>query len=127
MAGQSRPAIPRDVKRTGAMPDTASRPPLPPLPQSFDDPLGRKIIELHVWSVGEGLRGTEAALLFDRLCQRLVIAGVPLWRAFAGMRTLRWGLAVVVYALILGGHGCHRRLALLTLPKPSPETDRKHA
>src|SRR5215468_7936752 len=75
------------------MPDTASRPSLPPLPQSFDDPLGRKIIELHVWSVGEGLRGTEAALLFDGLCQRLVIAGVPLWRAFAGMRTLhpQWG------------------------------------
>ena len=62
------------------MPDTASRPPLPTLPQSFGDPLGRKIIELHVWSVGEGPRGTEAALLFDGLCQRLVIAGVPLWR-----------------------------------------------
>ena len=75
------------------MPDTASPPSLPPLPRSFDDPLGRKIIELHVWSVGEGLRGKEAALLFDGLCQRLVIAGVPLWRAFAGMRTLhpQWG------------------------------------
>ena len=75
------------------MPDIASPLPLPRLPQSFDDPLGRKIIELHVWSVGEGLRGKEAALLFDGLCQRLVIAGVPLWRAFAGMRTLhpQWG------------------------------------
>ena len=31
--------------------------------------------------------------MFDGLCQRLVIAGVPLWRAFAGMRTLhpQWG------------------------------------
>ena len=38
------------------MPDTASPSPLPPLLQSFDDPLGRKIIELHVWAVGEGLR-----------------------------------------------------------------------
>src|SRR5215469_5013516 len=90
---RSRPAIPRGVKRAWTMPDIASPPPLPPLPQSFDDPLGRKIIELHVWSVGEGLRGREAALLFDGLCQRLVIAGVPLWRAFAGMRTLhpQWG------------------------------------
>jgi len=71
------------------MPDTAS----PSLLQSFDDPLGRKIIELHVWAVGEGLRGTEVAPLFDGLCQRLVIAGVPLWRTFAGMRTLhpQWG------------------------------------
>jgi adenylate cyclase len=61
---------------------------MPPLPLSFDEPLGRKIIELHVWAVGEGLRGTEAAPLFDGLCQRLVGVGVPLWRAFAGMRTL---------------------------------------
>src|SRR5207253_10261860 len=66
-----------------------SRPPgMPPLPLSFDDPLGQKIIELHVWAVGEGLRGADAAALFDGLCGRLVGAGVPLWRAFAGMRTL---------------------------------------
>jgi len=68
-------------------------PPMPPLPLSFDGPLGRKIIDLHVWAVGEGLRGTEAAPLFDGLCQRLVAAGVPLWRATAGMKTLhpQWG------------------------------------
>jgi len=66
---------------------------MPSLPLSFDGPLGQKIIELHVWAVGEGLRGADAAGLFDGLCQRLVGAGVPLWRAFAGMRTLhpQWG------------------------------------
>jgi hypothetical protein len=62
-------------------PETANPSP-PPLPQSYGDPLERKISELHAWSVGEGLRGTEAAPLFDSLCQRLGIAGVP----FAG----RW-------------------------------------
>jgi adenylate cyclase len=62
------------------------RTPSPPL--SFDGPLGRKIIELHIWAVGEGLHGADASDLFDRLCQRLVGAGVPLWRGFAGMRTL---------------------------------------
>jgi adenylate cyclase len=67
--------------------------PTPSLMESYDGPLGRKIIELHVWAVGEGLHGTDAAPLFDGLCQRLVDAGVPLWRAFAGMRTLhpQWG------------------------------------
>jgi adenylate cyclase len=67
--------------------------PMPSLPRSFDGPLGQKIIELHVWAVGEGLRGVHAASLFDGLCQRLVSAGVPLWRAFAGMPTLhpQWG------------------------------------
>jgi adenylate cyclase len=68
-------------------------PQMPPLPLSFDGPLGRKIIELHVWAVGEGLRGADAAALFDGLCRRLVGSGVPLWRAFAGMKTLhpQWG------------------------------------
>jgi hypothetical protein len=66
---------------------------MPPLPLSYDEPLRLKIIELHVWAVNEGLRGTEAAQLFDGLCQSLLDAGVPLWRAFAGMRTLhpQWG------------------------------------
>jgi adenylate cyclase len=73
--------------------DPPQPPRMPPLPQSFDAPLGRKIIELHVWAVGEGLRGADAASLFDGLCQRLVAAGVPLRRGFAGMPTLhpQWG------------------------------------
>lgn len=65
--------------------------PLPPL--SFDGPLGRKIVELHTWVVREGIRGAVASTLFARLCQRLVVAGVPLWRGFIGMPTLhpQWG------------------------------------
>jgi adenylate cyclase len=71
-----------------------SRPPqvaLPPL--SFEGPLGRQIVELHTWVVREGIRGAGADALFDGLCQRLVVAGVPLWRGFAGMPTLhpQWG------------------------------------
>lgn len=63
------------------------------LARSHDSPLGQNIIGLHIWAVGEGLRGAEAEPLFDGFCQRLVEAGVPLWRAFAGMRTLHplWG------------------------------------
>ncbi len=68
--------------------DRPRSPQMPSPPLSFDGPLGQKIIEMHVWAVGEGLRGADAALLFDGLCRRLVGAGVPLWRAFAGMRTL---------------------------------------
>ncbi|HEY2539464.1 MAG TPA: adenylate/guanylate cyclase domain-containing protein [Stellaceae bacterium] len=67
------------------MRDTES---LPSLTGSFDGPLGQKIIALHIWAVGEGLRGADAAPLFEEFCRRLVEAGVPLWRAFAGMRTL---------------------------------------
>ena len=61
---------------------------VPLRPISYDGALGRLIIELHIWAVGQGLRGTAAAELFEGLCERLVMAGVPLWRAFAGMRTL---------------------------------------
>ncbi|HYZ40852.1 MAG TPA: adenylate/guanylate cyclase domain-containing protein, partial [Stellaceae bacterium] len=60
----------------------------PPRPISFDGPLGQRIIDLYVWAVRQGLLGIAAAELFDGFCQRLIIAGVPLWRGFAGMRTL---------------------------------------
>jgi adenylate cyclase len=73
------------------MSDTSHAPLSPPL--SFDGPLGRQIVELYTWVVREGISGAAAATLFDALCQRLVIAGVPLWRAFVGMPTLhpQWG------------------------------------
>jgi adenylate cyclase len=55
---------------------------------TFDGPLGRAIIEIHIWAVHEGLRGATAHDLFDGYCQRLVVHGVPLWRAHAAMETL---------------------------------------
>jgi adenylate cyclase len=56
--------------------------------QNFNAPAGRRIVDIHVWAVREGLRGTEPATLFMGLCQRLVDAGLPVWRAFAAARTL---------------------------------------
>ena len=70
-------------------------PPDPPddtLPElrhrTFDDALGRRIVDTHIWAVREGLRGADAYHLFDGYCQRLVIDGTPLWRAHAAMETL---------------------------------------
>ena len=64
-----------------------------PRPISFDAPLGRRIIDLHVWAVRQGLLGTMAEELFAGFCRRVADAGVPLWRGFAAMRTLhpQWG------------------------------------
>lgn len=56
--------------------------------QSFDGRLGRQIIDTHIWAVREGLRGATAYDLFDGFCRRLVIDGVPLWRAHVAMETL---------------------------------------
>ncbi len=56
--------------------------------RTFDDALGRRIVETHIWAVREGLRGAPAFDLFDGYCQRLVIHGTPLWRAHAAMETL---------------------------------------
>ena len=56
--------------------------------QTFDNALGRRIIETHVWAVQEGLRGAAAHELFDGYCQRLVLHGTPLWRAHVAMETL---------------------------------------
>jgi adenylate cyclase len=47
-----------------------------------------RITNLYLWAVREGLRRAPTATLFEDFCQRLAAAGVPLWRAFAGMRTL---------------------------------------
>ncbi len=55
---------------------------------TFDDALGRRIVDTHIWAVREGLRGADAYHLFDGYCQRLVINGVPLWRAHTAMETL---------------------------------------
>jgi adenylate cyclase len=75
------------------MPDRSLPPDMTFRLPSFDSALGNHIIELHVWTVPQALGGARAATLFDGRCQRLVIAGVPLWRAFAGMQTLhpQWG------------------------------------
>jgi adenylate cyclase len=56
--------------------------------RTFDDALGRRIIDMHIWAVREGVRGADAYELFDGYCQRLVIHGTPLWRAHVAMETL---------------------------------------
>jgi adenylate cyclase len=63
----------------------------------YDNVLGRRIVDLHVWAVRQGLLGTAAEALFGGLCLRLVEAGVPLSRGFAGMRTLHPQWAVYGY------------------------------
>src|SRR5437660_850150 len=64
-----------------------------PLSIDYGGIVGRRIIELHVWAVRQGLLGIAAAELFDGFCRRLIAAGVPLWRGYAAMRTLhpQWG------------------------------------
>ena len=51
------------------------------------------MIELHVWTMREGLRGATAGDLFDGYCQRLVASGCALWRAHVSTQTLhpQWG------------------------------------
>jgi adenylate cyclase len=73
-----------------AAPLIADSPPsaLPGERRTFDDALGRRIVDLHIWAVHEGLRGATAYELFDGFCQRLVAAGVPLWRGYAGTQTI---------------------------------------
>ncbi len=56
--------------------------------QTFDGRLGRMVIDTHIWAVNEGLRDASAYDLFDGYCQRLVVHGVPLWRAHAALETL---------------------------------------
>jgi adenylate cyclase len=93
---------------------------LPAPPRSFDDALGREIVALHIWAVNQGLRAAATDLVFAGLCRRLVAAGVPLFRVFAGMRTLhpqwggfgyRWDVASdTVRAELYGRGGIYERI-----------------
>jgi adenylate cyclase len=87
------------------MVDRSHSPPPLPGPASYDGALGRKIIDLHIWAVQQGLQGAGVDLLFDGLCRRLVAAGVPLWRGFAGMRTLHPQWAGYAYTWQRGRDG----------------------
>jgi adenylate cyclase len=76
------------MKGTVMASDESVAAPTPLLIDTFDGPLGRRVIDTHIWAVREGLRGASAYDLFDGYCQRLVIHGVPLWRAHVAMETL---------------------------------------
>jgi adenylate cyclase len=54
----------------------------------FESPHVRRIVDIHIWAMEEGLRGATAGDLFDGYCQRLVIAGFPLMRAYISTQTL---------------------------------------
>jgi adenylate cyclase len=69
------------------MRDTPISPAVPPVSR-LEGPLGRHFMELQMWIIREGIRGADAAALFDGFCERLVMARLPLWRAFIGMPTL---------------------------------------
>ena len=67
-------------------PDLMAKSALPVQVQTFDGPLGRRIIDTHIWAVREGLRGATSYDLFDGYCQRWFFmayrsgAPTPQWR-----------------------------------------------
>ena len=47
-------------------PDLMAMSALPLQVQTFDGPLGRRIIDTHIWAVREGLRGATCQSALDR-------------------------------------------------------------
>jgi adenylate cyclase len=43
---------------------------------------------IHDWLFEEGCQTPSNSVLFDRLCQRLTVAGLPIWRAVVQFGTL---------------------------------------
>jgi len=70
------------------MPSNTPTPPPELLLKTFDDALGHRVVATHIWAVRAGLQGATAYDLFDGYCQRLVVDGMPLWRAHVAMETL---------------------------------------
>ena len=48
---------------------------VPLSPLNFAGALGRQIVQLHMWVVREGIRGADAAAIFDGLCQTATPGG----------------------------------------------------
>lgn len=74
-------------------PQTLSPPVIDSMPSGHPldrvaDPFILNVVDIHTWSVREGLRGATAGELFDGYCQQLVIAGVPLQRGHVSTQTL---------------------------------------
>jgi len=63
------------------------------------------------WMLRDGRRNTHMREFGDEMCRRLVEAGIPLWRAFCGIRTLHPQIVASAYVWHRGGTGAERRLA----------------
>jgi adenylate cyclase len=59
-----------------------------PAPKANVEPIQGQILETYEWAVQAGLRAVVSSDLFAGFCQRLLAAGLPLWRAYAATATL---------------------------------------
>jgi adenylate cyclase len=60
----------------------------------------------------EGRRNTHMREFGDDMCRRVVEAGIPLWRAFCGIRTLHPQIAASAYVWRRGQGTAERRTAM---------------
>ena len=64
------------------------------------------------WMLHEGRSNTHMREFGDDMCRRVVEAGIPLWRAFCGIRTLHPQIAATAYVWRRGAGTAQRRTAL---------------
>jgi adenylate cyclase len=79
-------------------PDAPALPEMPRLRTTFDDALGRRIVELHVWAVREGLRGRVAT------CRRALDAAGEAMLALDALNAARAARGKPVAAVDLALH-----------------------
>ena len=63
------------------------------------------------WMLHEGRRNTHMREFGDEMCRRVVETGIPLWRAFCGIRTLHPEIAATAYVWRRGEGAAERRTA----------------
>jgi adenylate cyclase len=80
---------------------------------------GRAMTEIHpgaarvvAWMLHDGRRNTHMREFGDDMCRRVVEAGIPLWRAFCGIRTLHPQIAASTYVWRRGQVTAERRTAM---------------
>ena len=68
-------------------------------------------VRVVAWMLHEGRLNTHMREFGDDLCRRVVEAGIPLWRAFCGIRTLHPQIAATAYVWRRGQGTAERRTA----------------
>lgn len=69
------------------------------------------------WMLHEGRGNTHMREFGDDMCRRVVEAGIPLWRAFCGIRTLHPQIAATAYVWRRGQGTAERRTAMHGIEK----------
>src|SRR5690242_10782506 len=90
---RQRQALPSSLIRAGSR----EVPQIPASPREQSDARRQGAPEVVRWMLTEGRHNTHAREFGEEMCQRIVAAGIPIWRGFCFVATLHPEVAATAY------------------------------